>query len=400
MKKKFFKKVAYILALALLFTAMPFKVYATSGLLQKIDEAEKEKEKNEKEKNEAQKERDETKERLNGFVFQQGSLKKQIDDFNVKLEEENKNFQNISGSISDKKSEIDEAREELEEAQETADEQYAVMKKRMQFVYEQQDTAYLEMLLTCRDFSTFLNLADYILMISEYDNNMLEDYRNSAQIVEDKKTALEGELEELEELEEQSRLEQERINELISTTNEYIRQYSDKIESANDELSEIEEEIRKKEEEIAKQQEDIEKMRKQYEEEKRLSEIAAGAPKRDISEIEFDENDRYLLANIIYCEAGGEPYEGQLAVGAVIINRVLSSKYPDNVHDVVYAPSQFSPVASGRLALALAQNKATASCYRAADEAMAGGTNVGMCLYFRTPIPGLTGIQIGNHIFY
>ena len=108
----------------------------------------------------------------------------------------------------------------------------------------------------------------------------------------------------------------------------------------------------------------------------------------------------YLLANLIYCEAGGEPYVGQVAVGSVVINRVLSSKFPDTVAGVIYQKGQFAPVASGRLALALAVNKATPSCYKAAEEAMAGVTNVGNCLFFRTPIPGLTGIQIGGHIFY
>jgi spore germination cell wall hydrolase CwlJ-like protein len=67
---------------------------------------------------------------------------------------------------------------------------------------------------------------------------------------------------------------------------------------------------------------------------------------------------------------------------------------------VIYQKSQFSPAGSGRLALALQLNKATAKCYQAADEAMAGLTNVGNCLYFRTPIPGLTGINIGGHVFY
>ena len=66
----------------------------------------------------------------------------------------------------------------------------------------------------------------------------------------------------------------------------------------------------------------------------------------------------------------------------------------------MYQNKQFSPVASGRLALALAEGKATAACYKAADEAMAGQTNVGGCVYFRTPIDGLSGIQIGGHIFY
>lgn len=114
----------------------------------------------------------------------------------------------------------------------------------------------------------------------------------------------------------------------------------------------------------------------------------------------FAENDRYLLANLIYCEAGGEPYAGQVAVGSVVINRVLSSKFPDTVAGVIYQNRQFSPVASGRLALALGENRATEKCYKAADEAMSGVTNVGNCVFFRTPIEGLTGISIGGHIFY
>ena len=55
---------------------------------------------------------------------------------------------------------------------------------------------------------------------------------------------------------------------------------------------------------------------------------------------------------------------------------------------------------SGRYAVALSNDLATPSCYQAADEAMAGVSNVGDCVYFRTPIEGLTGISIGGHIFY
>ena len=114
----------------------------------------------------------------------------------------------------------------------------------------------------------------------------------------------------------------------------------------------------------------------------------------------FAEGDLKLLATIIYCEAGGEPYAGQLAVGAVVINRLLSSVYPDTIVGVIYQRKQFSPVGSGRFDLALANGKATQSCYQAAQEAMNGSTNVGNCVYFRTPIEGLTGMQIGGHIFY
>ena len=53
------------------------------------------------------------------------------------------------------------------------------------------------------------------------------------------------------------------------------------------------------------------------------SRLAANSSWRDISEVSFTEDDRYLLANLIYCEAGGEPYDGQVAVGAVVINVLL-----------------------------------------------------------------------------
>ena len=152
--------------------------------------------------------------------------------------------------------------------------------------------------------------------------------------------------------------------------------------------------------EIKKKEEDLEYLKKKLAEEIAMSQAAANGTWRDISEVSFAEGDRRLLANLIYCEAGGEPYEGQVAVGSVVINRVLSSKYPDTVVGVIYQSGQFSPVASGRLDLALATDKATDSCYRAADAAMSGISNVGNCVYFRTPIEGLTGINIGGHVFY
>ena len=110
--------------------------------------------------------------------------------------------------------------------------------------------------------------------------------------------------------------------------------------------------------------------------------------------------EKELLASLIFCEAGNQPYEGQVAVGAVVINRMRSAAYPNSMVGVIYQNKQFSPVASGRLELALAANKATSRCYQAADEAMSGVTNVGNCVYFRTPVEGLTGISIGGHIFY
>jgi len=180
---------------------------------------------------------------------------------------------------------------------------------------------------------------------------------------------------------------------LITEVSKSISQYEDQIDDA-------EKAARAYETEMKKLEKDLKYLKKKLAEEQAMSQLAANSEWRNISEVTFAEGDRYLLANLIYCEAGGEPYAGQVAVGAVVINRVLSSKFPDTVVGVIYQKRQFSPVGSGRLELALARNKATESCYKAADEAMAGLSNVGNCVFFRTPIPGLTGISIGGHIFY
>ncbi|MCR5847427.1 MAG: cell wall hydrolase [Lachnospiraceae bacterium] len=398
---KYFKKmIPFFVSVCMLAVSMPMSVYATGTTLDEINEAEREIQQTEDEKEAAESEKGSKKNELNKLQFQRGTLRAQLDAFNDDLSSENDKYNSICAEISDKKNEIEIKKLELAAAKADEEEQYEAMKKRLQNIYEQPDNMYLEMMLSSSSFSTFLNIADYIFTISQYDSGMLKDYRNTTLEVSDKEAALENELADLEELERQSKEEQARITELINTTNDYVKEYSIQINDASDELAQIEKEIEEKEALLREQEANLEYLRAKYEEEKRLSEEASNSDRRDISEVSFSENDRYLLANLIYCEAGGEPYEGQLGVGAVVINRLLSCRYPDTVYDVIYQKSQFSPAGSGRLALALAKNSATPSCYRAADEAMSGVTNVGNCMYFRTPIPGLEGIRIGNHIFY
>ena len=238
-----------------------------------------------------------------------------------------------------------------------------------------------------------LNKADYVEQIAAYDRKKLDEYEATRIKIQEEEAKLKEEKSDLETLKAQVQRERSKVN-------TYVKQTSSEISATAGEISEAEAEALAYEAKIKEQEANIEYLKKKLAEEQALSKLAAQSKWRDISEVQFEESDRYLLANLIYCEAGGEPYAGQVAVGAVVINRVLSSVYPDTVTGVIYQQYQFSPVGSGRLALALAENRATASCYKAADEAMSGQTNVGNCVYFRTPIPGLTGIQIGGHIFY
>ena len=108
----------------------------------------------------------------------------------------------------------------------------------------------------------------------------------------------------------------------------------------------------------------------------------------------------FLLAALIYCEAGGESYEGKLAVGAVVCNRVRSASYQDTLQGVIYASGQFTPAMTGKLDRVMARGNVPQSCYDAAIEALGGYTNVGDALYFRRNNGTREGTVIGNHVFY
>ena len=136
-------------------------------------------------------------------------------------------------------------------------------------------------------------------------------------------------------------------------------------------------------------------------EEIRLRKAAEREAKRHVNYGEYttDADTTLLLAALIQCEAGGESYEGQLAVGAVVMNRVRSSAYPDSIHGVIYASGQFTPAMNGKVNALYESGKIKDSCKTAAQEALSGVSNVGDCTHFKRN-NGRDGIVIGNHVFY
>lgn len=120
------------------------------------------------------------------------------------------------------------------------------------------------------------------------------------------------------------------------------------------------------------------------------------APQTEPS-IDVSADDLNLLAAIIYCEAGNQSREGKVAVGAVVMNRVASSLFPNTIYDVIYQSGQFTPASSGALANALA-NGVPDDCVEAAQAALNGENPVGGALYFNTGSG--QGMQIGDHQFY
>ena len=345
------------------------------------------------EKNNLENKLNETQENLDDLKGEHNTLKGELNNLNTQLTNVSNNLADLERKISAKEAEIEETQKTLAEAKETESWQYECMVIRVRDMYERKDVNYLGAILSKGSFSDMLNAADMFQQIVEYDQKKLEEFKENRKLIEAQEELLQQEMTELDTLKVAAEAEKSKVVGLISQTSNTMDKYADKISDAEAEALAYEAQIKEKEK-------DLTYLKKKLQEELALSQAAANGTWRDISEVTFEEGDRYLLANLIYCEAGGESYEGQVAVGSVVINRVLSNMFPDTVIGVIYQSKQFSPVSSGRLELALAANKATESCYRAADEAMSGMTNIGNCVFFRTPVEGLEGINIGGHVFY
>lgn len=116
------------------------------------------------------------------------------------------------------------------------------------------------------------------------------------------------------------------------------------------------------------------------------------------AKVDADGDEIRLLAALIQCEAGTGNPEGQLAVAAVVMNRVRSGAYPNTIYGVIYASGQFTPALNGKLA-AVYNNKVYDSCYEAARAAAGGQTNVGTATHFKRA-GSHEGIVVGGNVFW
>ena len=133
-------------------------------------------------------------------------------------------------------------------------------------------------------------------------------------------------------------------------------------------------------------------------EEKRLEEEARKqAEEEEARRLAALETERQMLAAIIFCEAGNQPYDGQVAVGAVVMNRVRDGRYPGNIYDVLHQSGQFGPVITGWYSGVYNNRSYTQTAYNAALDALNGVDPTGGCLSFGN---GNYGLKIGDHYFH
>ena len=312
------------------------------------------------------------------------SEKKKLEAAKTKLEnyllELNNQFAQLSAELddletqlTDKQEELNITEQDLEEAKAKEEQQYADMKKRIQFMYENGNMDYLTLFLQAGSINDFLNQADYASELVAYDRRMLTEFRETKEQIEATEARLQQEKEELETLQAQVTEKQQEVNDLVQSTGTKINEYTNEIAQAQKLVDQYEGKLESQQNALDSL---IAKAKKEEDEAEKKKAAAAASKNSNVQTTtstgttnngaasNVQASDLDMLAAIIYCEAGSEGYDGQLAVGAVVMNRVRSSSYPNSIMGVIYQSGQFSPVASGRFILALSQGSATSSCGR------------------------------------
>ena len=315
------------------------------------------------------------------------SLEGQSSDLEIELQGINEEIVALSEEISTTQmqveilnGEIARTSDALAEAEANEQEQYEAMKTRIKYMYEHGNATLLEMLFSAEDMTDFLNKADFIENLSEYDRSALDSLKEIHQQIEDQNATLETQQASLTDLQEELTAKQAALQAEAEATSTDLADVRARLEQAR------------------------------AEEAARLAEEAAsinnGSGGYDNSiinggGIEVSADDLTLLAAIIQCEAR-QGYDSLLAVATVIMNRVESPRFPNSISGVIYADGQFEPVWTGRLQ-AVINSGPTDLSYQVAQDAINGArlAAVADCYFFL--YAGSTnrpGINIGGNLFF
>ena len=376
-----------------------------------------------------------------------------LDELNEELNRLTSEMAELEVQRGELESQLADTSSQLSQAKETEEKQYESMKKRIQYMYENRDAGFISLVFSEDDLSSILNRAEYAVEMASYDRKMLTAYKETKELVAQKESELLARQEELDQVAGELTARRDGVLAAIAETSQRMEDSLGDLEDAEGILAQYRAELQQRELEAESELLAMEQGRPQSGGQSPSSpsaeggggetgETGAGQPEEpstgqnpqepssegtvtptepsaeapteapteppteaptEPEEEEFDYSaysDLELVAAMIYREANMEPWEGKVAVGNVIMNRLNSSLYPNTIIGVLSQPYQFSPWGYPKYEQALV-NGVPSECTRAAQVAMAGSENyVGDCLHFRMVAPGYDGIIIGNHVFY
>lgn len=328
-------------------------------------------------------------------------LSEELNLLNQQLMTLSDDLNDLESEMAASEKEIARLNEETARLEEEKKQQYEDMKLRIQYTYENSNNNLLAVLLESKSLADFVNRAEYFATITRYDRNMVKHYESLIVTIEDNKASVLAQMERQEQLAEEIQDKQEQILSAILRTQQSLADSQNEIDAyiAKIEAQEAANAADTGESSVSEGNsgnQGDESWEGSGSEESGSGE-ENGGNEGNTGGSDYEESDLLLLGALIECEAVGEPYEGKLAVGSVVLNRVHSEKFPDTIVGVIYQPGQFSPVSSGKLAAVLARG-ARQECMDAAREVLNGNIILD-CLYFRIN-DGREGIVIGNHVFY
>lgn len=363
------------------------------------------------------------------FADEKEALENKTSDLQSQLAGINQDLLKISDEISDTQmrvtivnSEILRSEDELAISQQNEDQQYENMKSRIKYMYENGNSSMLELLFSAESMSDFLNKADFIQNISQYDRDMLSELQNIHADIENQKMALQNQQASLNNLENELQQQQAALQQKADETSTDLAQFQAQLQQIREQeaaKAAAEAAAKAQQEAAAKAQQEAANASSSGNTTSSNTTNSSGSANSGSSNSgssnsgnntsggttnnsgsSANKSDLDLLAAIIQCEAY-QNYDSLLAVATVIMNRVYDSRFPNSISGVVYAAGQFEPAFSGRLEYVLNAGPTSLS-YQVAQDAINGArlAEVADCYYFLYAGTGHSGINIGGNVFF
>ena len=297
--------------------------------------------------------------------------------------------------------EIARTEDSLAEAETNEQKQYDDMKTRIKYMYENGNATLLEMLFSAEDMADFLNKADFIENLSQYDRDALNELIDVHQQIEDQMKSLEEQQASMADLQDDLADKQAELQAKAQQTSTNLQEVNNRLEAAK---KAEEERLAREQAAREKAEQEAKEAAAQAESEKNSSSgnnSTSGTVSNGGGSVNASVDEITLFAALLDCEAVHD-YNSMLAVATVVMNRVESSRFGNSIRDVIYAPGQFEPVWTGRLDSRLDRGP-TSLARQVAQDAVNGArlAEVADCYYFLyAPSTSRDGIVIGDNLFF
>ncbi|MCR5639793.1 MAG: cell wall hydrolase [Lachnospiraceae bacterium] len=361
------------------------------------------------------------KDKLNSINSEADKISGNISSLNRNIAGVASEISSTEESISKAEDDIDALEKELEKAKKEEQKTYEILKKRIAFSYENDSkTTIFLTLISSNSLAEFFTRVEYTSSILNYESRLLEECKVKQAEIQKKADELSAKQEELSSYKQTLSAKKDEMNTLVKNANESLT-------AKQGEASEAAEDVAAYEAELASLRQTYQGLQAQQaqaqaslaqaiaaQEDAQREQLALeqGVPVEQVEiprentagAVSASEYEMLFLAACIQAEADNQGYGGQLAVGSVIMNRVMSDKFAQNsIVEVITAPGQFASYSSGMVNRILERGP-NDSCKQAA-QAVISGQRSGDWLFFMTPDWadhfGITGYTvIGDHAFF